>query len=234
MDGSYTVLLDNGGRPGVFGLVGSLSFGPMALVQGWANKTSLMTLEDLEIEQANRTMGANGRGTIDVMFYGRTYNQYYNYSFAAYMVSPTRMYWVETDNQTVFAGLLEGNGSGQLDGRYTYMGGAITTASGSEGAVLALLDATPPTSGSGTFDGIVDANLPTNVTPSITRVLGSTQGNGTFASDTNSIRVKWVAWLTGLSPQYLTFYVNSSDQAVMVGQTAISDNPVIDGWLTMQ
>ena len=165
-------------------------------------------------------------------FYGRTYNQYYNYSFAVYMVSQTRMYWIETDNQTVYAGLLQGAGSGQLGGTYVYMGGGLTVASGSEGSTMALLDATATSGNGGTFDGIVDVNLPTNLSPVVTRMFGSTAGSGTYSADPISIYVKWLATFAG--GQNFTFYVNSSGQAVMVGQTAASDNPVLDGWMSLQ
>ena len=230
MDGSYTMLLENGGRPGVFGMTGGLLLAPP--MSGWATRTTLMTLEDLEMDPPTKTMGPDGRGTIDVTFYGRTYNQYNNYSFAVYMVSPTRMYWIETDNQTVYAGLLQGAGSGQLGGTYVYMGGGLTVASGSEGSTLALLDATATSGNGGTFDGIVDVNLPTNLSPVVTRMFGSTAGSGTYSADSNSIYVKWLA--TFATGQTFTFYVNSSGQAVMVGQTAVSDNPVLDGWMSLQ
>jgi len=229
MDGSYTMLLENGGRPGVFGMAGGIVLAPP--MTGWATRTTLMTLEDLEMDPPAKTMGPDGRGTIDVTFYGRTYNQYYNYSFAAYMVSPTRMYWIETDAQSVYAGLLQGAGSGQLGGTYVYMGAGLTVASGTEGAALALLDAVSTGNGAGTFDGVVDVNLPTNLTPQMTRVFGSTAGSGTYFVDSNSIYVKWLASFAG---QNFTFYVNSGNQAVMVGQTGMADNSVLDGWMTSQ
>jgi hypothetical protein len=230
MDGSYTMLLENGGRPGIFGMAGGIGLAPP--MSGWATRTTLMTLEDLEMDPPTKWMGPDGRGTIDVTFYGRTYNQYYNYSFAVYMVSPTRMYWIETDSQMVFSELLQGTASGQLGGTYVYMGGGLTVASGSEGTALALLDATATSVNGGTFDGIVDVNLPTNLSPVVTRMIGSTAGSGTYSADSISIYVKWLA--TFVEGQNFTFYVNSSGQAVMVGQTGVSDNPVLDGWMSLQ
>jgi hypothetical protein len=231
MDGAYTMLLENGGRPGVFGMAGALSLAPP--LSGWASKLTLIRLEDLQMNpQALKTMALNGRGTIDLTFYGFSQYQYYNYSFAAYMVSPTRMYWIETDNQSQFAGLVQGVGSGQLGGTYVYMGGALNAGSGTEAAILALLDATPGTGSAGTFDGIVDINVPTTGLGTIVRELGSSVGTGTYSADTLTLGAKWNATMS--VGQNLTFYVNSGGQAVMLGEMGSSDNPILDGWMTLQ
>jgi hypothetical protein len=111
------------------------------------------------------------------------------------------------------------------------MGGALAVASGTESSVLGLLNASTLTNTGGNFKGIVDVNLPATITPGVTRVIGSTLADGTFAADPNSIYTKWQASISG---QSFTFYINSSFQALMFGQTGVSDNPELEGWLTTQ
>mgnify|MGYP001159368794 CR=1 FL=1 len=232
LDGSYTFLLEQGGRAGVFGIGGGVVIGPMSSVGGWATQTGAVVYNDLEIDQATRTVGLDGRAALDLRFYVRQSNIYANYSFAVYMVSPTRMYWIETDTQNEYSGLVQGTGSGQLNGTYIYMAGGLGVASGSEASVLSLLDAATTTNTSGTFNGIVDVNVPMAGAPVVSRMLGSAVANGTFAVDSNSIYVKWVASLAG--NQNFTFYINSSGQALMLGETGVGDNPDLDGWMTLQ
>ena len=231
MDGSYTMLLENGGRAGVFAMAGGLALEPP--MGGWSSKMGLNSLEDMQMSaQAPMTISSNGRGTIDLGFFGFSSNKYYDYSFAAYMVSPSRMYWIETDNLAVYSGLVEGTSTGQLGGTYVYMGGSLGVASGTEGSALALLNAAAATATDGTFDGIVDANLPTNMMGPIPRMVGSSLGKGSYAADTLSIGVKWMANIE--EGQNLTFYVNSGRQSVMVGESGAIDNPVLDGWMSSQ
>jgi hypothetical protein len=232
MDGNYTFLLENGGRSGVFGMGGELDLGPLSGMDGWANVTSPASYSDLEVLQGTRVMGTNGRGTLDVMFFVRPYANDANYSFAAYMVSPTRMYLIETDTQAVYAGLAQGTNSGLLNGSYIYIGGGLKVASGTESSVLALLNATATDSHNGTFTGIVDVNLPVTGMPAGSRAFGSIVANGTFTADVNSIYTKWLALFTG--NQNFTFYINSGSQAVMFGQTGANDNPDLDGWMVLQ
>ncbi len=231
ISGDYTVLLDKGGRPGSFGLGGNISFGPP--LGGWASASTSANYHDLEINSVTPSVTPSGRGSLDICFFDRVAVSYVNYSFAAYMVSPTRMYWIETDTLSSMSGLAQGRGSGSLNGTYIYMGGALTLASGSESAALGLLDAstTDQVNGAGTFNGIVDVNIPVASYPVIERMVGSTVGNGSFQADVNSIRIKSQADIGG---QSFTFYVNSGFQAAMFGQMAVSDNPDMDGWMTMQ
>lgn len=227
MNTNYTFLLENGGRAGVFGMGGEIDFGPLGSMDGWGTLTSPGTYSDLEVIQGASTMTTVGRGTLDVMFFVRPYATNANYSFAAYMVSPSRVYLIETDTQTVFAGLAQGVNVGPLSGRYMYMAGGLKVASGTESAVLALLDATTTDPHDGTFTGIVDVNLPASGLPGVARVFGSTVAAGTFSADVNSTYIKWMASFAG--NQNFTFYINSSYQAVMFGQTGVSDNPDIEG-----
>ena len=231
-ESAWTFLLENGGRAGVFGMGGDLQLGPLSSVGGWATRATEFEEDDLEIDQAGRNIGPNGRGTLDLRFYVRRLNTYANYSFAVYMVAPNRMYWVETDQQAVYSGLAMGTGNGALNGSYIYMGGGLGVASGTEAAVLGLLNATTLTNTSGTFKGIVDVNLPATTTPGVTRVFGSTVADGTFAADPISIYTKWQASFAG--NQNFTIYINSSFQAMMLGQTGVADNPFIEGWMTTQ
>ncbi|HET7345786.1 MAG TPA: hypothetical protein VFJ10_00535, partial [Acidobacteriaceae bacterium] len=230
-EGAWTFLLEDGGRAGVFGMGGDIQMGPMSSVGGWVSRATGVQEDDLEIEQFARNIGLDGRGTLDLTFFVRRLNTYANYSFAVYMVSPTRMYWIETDTQSVYSGLAMGTGSGPLNGSYIYMGGALGVASGTESSVLGLLNTSTLTNTSGTFKGIVDVNLPATITPGVTRVFGTTVADGTFAVDPNSIYTKWQASISG---QSFTFYVNSSFQALMFGQTGVSDNPELEGWMTTQ
>ena len=230
-EGAWTFLLEDGGRAGVFGMGGDIQMGPMSSVGGWVSRATGVQEDDLEIEQFARNIGLDGRGTLDLTFFVRRLNTYANYSFAVYMVSPTRMYWIETDTQSVYSGLAMGAGSGPLNGSYIYMGGALGVASGTESSVLGLLNTSTLTNTSGTFKGIVDVNLPATITPGVTRVFGTTVADGTFAVDPNSIYTKWQASISG---QSFTFYVNSSFQALMFGQTGVSDNPELEGWMTTQ
>jgi len=43
---------------------------------------------------------------------------------------------------------------------------------------------------------------------------------------------KWMASFAG--DQNFTFYINSSYQALMFGQTGVNDNPDIEGWIVKQ
>jgi len=230
MNTNYTFLLENGGRAGVFGMGGEIDFTPM--MDGWATLTNSGTYSDLEILQGASTMTTGGRGTLDVMFFVRPYATNASYSFATYMVSPSRMYMIETDAQSVFAGLAQGVNPGSLSGRYMYLAGGLRMASGTESAVLALLDATTTDPHDGAFSGIVDVNLPASGLPGVSRVFGSTVAAGTFSADVNSIYTKWMASFAG--NQDFTFYINSRYQAVMFGQTGVSDNPDIEGWIVKQ
>lgn len=231
-ESAWTFLLENGGRAGVFGMGGNIQMGPMSSVSGWASLATGVQEDDLEIEQFARNIGPDGRGTLDLRFFVRRTIAYANYSFAVYMVAPNRMYWIETDSQAAYSGLAMGTGSGPLDGSYIYMGGALGVASGTEASALGLLHASTLTNTSGNFKGILDVNLPATITPGVTRVFGSTLADGTFTADPNSIYTKWQASIAG--GQSFTFYINSSFQALMFGQTGVSDNPEIEGWMTTQ
>jgi len=112
MNTNYTFLLENGGRAGVFGMRGEIDFGPHGSMDGWATPTSAGTYSDLEILQGASSMTTGGRGTLDVLSFVRPYATNANYSFAAYMVSPSRVYMIETDAQSVFAGLAQGVNAG--------------------------------------------------------------------------------------------------------------------------
>jgi len=105
MDGHYTFLLENGGRAGVFGMGGELDLGPLGALRGCATLTGVGPYSELEPIQGTRGIQMNGRGTLDVEFFVRPYASDANYSFATYMVSPTRMYMIETDTQATYAGL---------------------------------------------------------------------------------------------------------------------------------
>lgn len=231
-ESAWTFLLEEGGRAGVFGMGGDIQMGPLSSVGGWATRATGFQEDDLEVDQFGRNIGPDGRGTLDLRFFVRRLNTYANYSFAVYMVSPTRMYWIETDTQSAYSGLAMGTGNGPLNGSYIYMGGALGVASGTEASVLGVLDASTLTNTGGTFNGIVDVNLPATTTPGVTRVFGSTVADGTFAADPISIYMKWQASLAG--NQSFTFYINSSLQALMFGQTGVSDNPELEGWMTLQ
>jgi len=230
MNTNYTFLLENGGRAGVFGMGGEIDFVPT--MGGWGTVTSPGTYSDLEVHQGASTMTTGGRGTLDVTFFVRPSASNSSYSFAAYMVSPVRVYLIETDTQSVFAGLAQGINVGNLSGRYLYMAGGLKVASGTESAVLALLDASSLDPHSGTFSGIIDVNLPASGLAGVSRVFGSTVAAGTFSADANSMYTKWMASFAG--NQNFTLYVNSSYQAVMFGQTGVSDNPDIAGWIVRQ
>lgn len=235
MDGNYTFLMENGGRGGVFGMGGRIEIGPMTAVSGWTNMASSANYAEAEITQGTRNMTASGRGTLDLQMFVRTYVTSANYSFAVYMVSPTRMYWIETDAQpSVLAGLAQGESSGSLNGSYIYMGGALNVASGTESSVLALLDANTTGSYNGLFSGIADVNLP-GQTPG-TRMFGSSVADGIFNADTNSLYQKWNAQFPSEqgTVQNFNFYINSNYQAVMFGQTTVADNPNLDGWISVQ
>ncbi len=230
--GSYTVMLDNGGRPGSFGLGGNIFFGPP--LDGWASRSTGGNYHDLEIRGVVSNMTAPaGRGTLDITFYDRIANAYVTYNFAAYMVMPNRMYWIETDTISSMSGLAQGTGSGWLNGTYIYMGGALTVASGSEASAVGLLDAstTDQVNCAGTFNGIVDVSIPNAGYPAVARVVGSMAAEGTFQADVNSIRVKYQASIAG---QSFTFYINSGFQAAMFGRMPMGDNPDMDGWMTLQ
>ncbi len=231
VNGSYTFLLDKGGRAGSFALGGNIFFGPP--LGGWASLSTAANYHDLEIIGAASNMTSTARAALDLHFYDRVWNTYVDYSFAAYMVSPNRMYWIETDAISTMAGLAEGTGSGWLNGTYIYMGGALVVASGSEASALALLDASTvdQVNGAGTFDGIVDVSIPISTYPVVGRIVGSMVGSGSFQTDVNSIRVKWQANVAG---QNFTFYINSGSQAAMFGQMPLGDNPDMDGWMTSQ
>lgn len=239
MDGEYTYLLENGGRAGVFGIGGDIQIGPMNLWRGWANQTNLGTYNDLEITQGTRSMGLNGRGTLDLTYFVRPYVTYANYSFAVYMVSPARMYWIETDPQSAYSGLAMGlnNPQGtmptpQLSGEYIYMAGGLSVASGTEASLLSVIDATTTDQWDGTFDGIVDANLPAPLVPGMSRAFGSSVVQGTYTSDPSSTYLKWQVSFGQI--QNFTFYINSPNQALMFGGTSVADNPDLDGWLVQQ
>lgn len=239
MDGEYSYLLENGGRSGVFGIGGDIQIGPMNTWGGWANQSNLGAYNELEISQGTRSMALNGRGTLDLTYFVRPYVTYTNYSFAVYMVSPTRMYWVETDSQAAYAGLVMGLNNSQstmptpqLNGEYIYMAGSLGAASGTESSVLSLIDATTTDSWNGTFDGIVDANLPAPLVPGMTRVFGSTVVQGNYVLDPSSNYLKWQISLG--QNQNFTFYINSPNQALMLGGTGVADNPDLDGWMILQ
>lgn len=238
MDGSYTFLLENGGRAGVFGMGGELDLGPMGSMGGWATLPTPV-YADLEPIQGVRSVETNGRGTLDVDYFVRQYTYDKNFSFATYMVSPTRMYMIETDTQTAYAGLAQGTGSGILGGTYVYMAGSLKVASGTESAALALLDAATTDPQNGTFSGIADVNLPASGMPGSPRVFGSIVATGTFSADVSSgytngydRYIKWMASFAGY--QNFTFYINSNYQALMFGYTVVNDNPDIEGWLVKQ
>ena len=235
MDGNYTFLMEKGGRGGIFGLGGSIHIGPMDLLGGWGSLAMVPNFSDVEFTHANRTMSPNGRGSLDLQLFVRTYNTYANYSFAVYMVSPSRMYWIETDSQPdVLAGLVMGESDGNLSGSYIYMGGALGVASGTEGAMLAVLDSNTSGSYDGAVSGIADFSLPSQMPGR--RVFGSTALSGAFSADANSVYEKWLANFTGAQStiQNAIFYMNSDQQALMFGQTSSADNPIFAGWITLR